>query len=141
MNTKSSHLVSLLSSLILSSLVMVMGCTSKGSQSLDGAEDNGSTPMMSTPEPKITSLEEDIAEMRAAGIDNIFTIRRKDGGAFDGEDRRFLRANIPVEVNRVVSSDNGRAFIVGSTFIIPQEKVDAWKSRFEIRNRTQKKEN
>lgn len=138
MNTKSNHPLSLLSLLILTSIVIVAGCTSKDSGNADSAEDTNPTPMMSTPEPKITSLEEDIAEMRTAGIDNIFTIKKKDGSAFDGEDRQFLRANIPVEVNRVISSDDGRTFVVGSTFIIPQENVDAWKSRFEIQNRTEK---
>lgn len=94
----------------------------------------------STPRPSST-IEEDISGMKVAGIDNIFVLRRNDGGAFDPQDKDFLRASVPAEINRVVSSDDGKAFIIGSTYIIPDENIATWKSRFKVQNASDRKKN
>jgi hypothetical protein len=92
-----------------------------------------------TPDVKVWTIEEDIAAMRSAGIGNIFVIRKSDDSVFNSEDKDFLRANMPLEINRVLSSDAGKAFIVGSTYIIPTDNISAWKTRFKVQEMSEKK--
>lgn len=92
-----------------------------------------------TPEVKVTTVEGDVEAMRIAGINRIFVIRKPDGSVFDNEDRAFLRANIPLEVNRISSSEGGKAFVVGSTFIMPEKNVSEWKTRFKVIDKSVKK--
>lgn len=135
MKNPSIILIGLLCAVLLSS-----GCGSL-SDNETRPESNTIDPALQRTPPAISksNLEEDITVMRDAGIDKIFVIRRRDGAAFDDEDRDFLRRNIPLEVNRILSSDDDKAFIVGSTFLIPPDNVKAWRSRFEVQDRTEKK--
>ena len=82
--------------------------------------------------PRKTSFEQDLADMKDAGFDYIFVIRRKDAKAFEDEDRKFLRESMPHEINRRVSSDDGKAFIFGSGFAIDIKSVETWRKRFIV---------
>jgi len=53
------------------------------------------------------------------------------GGAFDGEDKKFLRASLPFN-NRVVLADEDKAVIVGSNYKFPPENLDALRLRFNV---------
>lgn len=88
-----------------------------------------------TPEPSSTTLEIDIEDMKTAGLDYIFVIRRKDGEVFDSEDRQYLRDSMPMEINRRVSADGGKAFVLGSAFIVPKDTVTKWRARFSVEER------
>jgi hypothetical protein len=70
--------------------------------------------------------------MRTANFEYIFVFRRKDGAAFDGEDRKFLRASSPAETNRFVSTDDGKAFIAGSKYKFPPQNLEILRSRFNV---------
>jgi hypothetical protein len=87
---------------------------------------------MSTVETKKTSLEQDLQDMKTANFDYIFVFRRKDGGTFDSDDRKYLRQNTPPETNRFISSDDGKAFIAGSGFGFTPEHMDALQQRFVV---------
>lgn len=88
-------------------------------------------------EPRKTDLATDIKDMETAGLEHIFILRRKDGGVFDKDDRQFLRENAPVELlNRRVSSDEGKAFVFGTNYMIPPEIVKKWRERFSVEERT-----
>lgn len=89
--------------------------------------------------PRKTSFEQDLQEMEDAGFDYIFVIRRKDRGVFTDEDRQYLRENMPMEINRRVSSDNGKAFIFGSGFAVATEDIEKWKKRFDVEDRSKPK--
>lgn len=90
-------------------------------------------------EPRKTTLATDIKDMEVAGLEHIFILRRRDGGAFDKDDRQFLRENAPVELlNRRVSSDEGKAFVFGTNFIVPPEILKKWRERFSVEERTVK---
>lgn len=89
------------------------------------------TPMATVETPK-TSFEQDLRDMQAANFDYIFVFRRKDGGAFDKDDRKFLRENTPPETNRFISSDDGRAYIAGSGFSFTPEQMEALRNRFLV---------
>jgi hypothetical protein len=89
--------------------------------------------------PRKTSFEQDLQEMEDAGFDYIFVVRRKDGGVFTDEDRQYLRENMPMEINRRVSSDDGKAFIFGSGFAIAVEDIEKWKKRFHVEDLSKQK--
>ncbi len=84
------------------------------------------------PENNISAFETDLQTMKTANFTYIFAFRRKDGGAFDGEDKKYLRANAPAETNRFVLTDNGKAFIAGSKFKFPPQNLDVLRTRFNI---------
>ncbi len=85
-----------------------------------------------TPENKQTGFERDLQTMKTANFEYIFVFRRKDGGAFDSEDRKYLRANSPPETNRFISADEGKAFIAGSKYKFPPEYLETLRLRFNI---------
>lgn len=89
------------------------------------------TPLSTVEMPK-TSFEDDLKEMRDANFDFILVFRRKDGGEFDKDDRKYLRENTPLETNRWRSSDDGKAFIAGSGFGFTPEQLATLRSRFQV---------
>lgn len=93
-----------------------------------------------TIENEIPPFERDLQTMRTANFDFIYGFRRKDGAAFDGEDRKFLRANAPPQTNRFVSTDDGRAFIAGSGYKFAPEVLETLRKRFDVEDYSTKKE-
>jgi hypothetical protein len=87
---------------------------------------------METVETKKTSFEQDLRDMQTANFDYIFAFRRKDGGVFDKDDKKYLRDNTPPETNRFILTDEGRAFIAGSGFNFSPEQTEALRSRFTV---------
>jgi hypothetical protein len=75
-------------------------------------------------------IENDIAAMKTADFNFIYIFRRKDGGELDADDRAFMNANLPYEINRKKISDGGKALIIGSNFRLPAENFKAMKERF-----------
>ncbi len=94
-----------------------------------------------TPEKKISEFERDLETMRTANFDYVLVFRRGDGGAIDGEDKTFLKANLPKEINRIILSDEDKAVIAGSHFKFPPENLDVLRKRFKIEDYSTKKEN
>jgi hypothetical protein len=91
-------------------------------------------------ENKQTSFDSDLETMKTANFDYIFVFRRKDGGAFDGEDRKYLRNNSPAQINRFVLTDDGKAFIAGSKYIFPMENLETLRMRFNVEDYSAVKE-
>jgi len=87
---------------------------------------------LETVEMKKTSFEQDLRDMQTANFDYIFVFRRKDGGVFDNDDRKYLRQNTPPETNRWTSTDEGKAFVAGSGFNFSPEQMDALRNRFIV---------
>lgn len=87
----------------------------------------------STAEDKQTSFQNELEKMKTADLQYVFVFRRKDGGAVDGEDKRFLRTSLPFN-NRVVLADDDKAVIVGSNYKFPPENLDALRLRFNVEN-------
>jgi hypothetical protein len=84
------------------------------------------------PENNMSAFETDLQTMRTANFNYIFAFRRKDGAAFDAEDKKYLRANTPAGTNRFVSTDENRAFIAGSSYKFPPENIKALQNRFLV---------
>lgn len=75
------------------------------------------------------SFETDLNAMRTADFYFIYVFRRRDGATIDVDDKRFLAANL-VDVNRRELSDEGRALITGSNFLLSEEMMANLKERF-----------
>ncbi|MBA2621494.1 MAG: hypothetical protein H0U87_09875, partial [Acidobacteria bacterium] len=99
---------------------------------------NSSTNSTQTNAPESTaaksSLEDDLQTMRNANFDFIYVFRRRDGGALDGEDKRYLKAYAPAATNRFVLTDENKAVIAGSSYRFEQENLDNLQKRFIIEN-------
>jgi hypothetical protein len=78
-----------------------------------------------------TVYESDLQTMRTANMKYIFVFRRTDGGVFDSEDKRYLRANLPT-INRIYFSDENKAFIVGTNYKFPSENLEILRLRFNV---------
>lgn len=87
---------------------------------------------METVETKKTSFEQDLRDMQTANFDYIYAFRRKDGGVFDKDDKKYLRENTPLETNRFILTDEGKAFIAGSGFNFSPAQVEALQNRFIV---------
>ncbi len=81
--------------------------------------------------PSRSSFDEDLAAMRTANYHWIYVVSRKDGGLIDAEDRSVLRANT-ADADRRVSTDNDRAFIIGTNNPILAKNLAAIYARFAV---------
>ncbi len=90
-------------------------------------------------EPAVSSFENDLEAMRTADFYFILVFRRKDRAMFDADDKQFLAANIPTEVNRRQLSDEGKALIVGTNFLIPDNMLSILIERFDLEDLSPKK--
>ncbi|MDQ2746190.1 MAG: hypothetical protein M3T96_02910, partial [Acidobacteriota bacterium] len=108
---------------ILSAIMFVMSAAfACNYNSFETPNVNAATPAAENPQAAQAAFESDLRSMETANLKNIFVVRRTDGGAFNAEDRKYLRENLPT-TNRVIMSDEGRAFIVGSNYKFPAENV------------------
>ena len=89
-----------------------------------------------TPVPQVSDLEADLRSMQDAQFVFVYVLRRKDGAPLDPDDRRYAGQTIPPEMNRRVVSDQGRAIVVGSNFIIPPEIQKLLAERFAFEDRS-----
>src|SRR5215211_4632094 len=78
----------------------------------------------------VRGFEHDLNAMRIADFNFIYVFRRRDGGVFDLDDKRFITQLTPSEMNRRTLSDEGKAVIIGSNFRLPAENLETFKSRF-----------
>ncbi len=112
--------------LFFTGLIFCNGC---GSQTIEKVSSNAAAN-----ENKLTAFESDLETMRTAGFEYVFVFRRKDGGAFDGEDRKYLKTNSPAETNRFIATDDDKAFIAGSKYKFPPENLEVLRARFDVQN-------
>lgn len=83
--------------------------------------------------PVQSTLEKDVDAMRTANFKFIYVLRRKDAGVMDAEDRGAIKLQTD-GANRRISSDNDKAFVIGSNFEIPGDKMMAIYDRFAVEN-------
>lgn len=93
-----------------------------------------STDVSTNSKPMPSSFESDLESMRTADFNFIHVFRRKDGRELDADDKRFINANTPMEVNRRKLSDGGNALITGSNFRLPPESLKAMSERFSFQD-------
>jgi len=84
-------------------------------------------------DPVASSIEKDIDDMQTADFAIVLVLRRRDGSQIDADDRSVIRQQTD-QVNRRVSSDSGRAVVIGSNFPLLPEKYAELRDRFDIEN-------
>ena len=117
--------------ILLIATVFAAGCTPNQrilNSSNERAPEPSSVQQQGTIEPP--RIDSDIAAMKTADFNFIYIFRRKDGGELDADDRAFMNANLPYEINRKKISDGGRALIIGSNFRLPADNFKAMRERF-----------
>ncbi|HEX8368144.1 MAG TPA: hypothetical protein VF604_06355 [Pyrinomonadaceae bacterium] len=89
-----------------------------------------------TPTPEIKETKDDFSEkleyVQKGAFAFIYVFRRKDGAALDSDDRKYLRANSPMETNQWVLTDDAKVAIAGSNYQFLPESLDALKKRFNL---------
>jgi len=88
-------------------------------------------PTPSTVEEKQASFQNELEKMKTADLQYIFVFRRKDGGAMDSEDKKYLKTNLPFN-NRAVLADEDKAVVVGSNYKFPPENLEVLRLRFNV---------
>ncbi|MBK7394080.1 MAG: hypothetical protein IPI64_12405 [Chloracidobacterium sp.] len=91
------------------------------------------TPGSSNAQPSKSVFEEDLGSMRTADFRFVYVLRRKDGGKIDAEDRSVIKAQT-ADANRRMSSDDDKAFIIGSNSQIPPKNMFVLFARFAVEN-------
>lgn len=119
-----------LNSILIILLTTILGGCGANDGILKSGKDTA-TPTNSA--PALSTLEADVDAMRTANFKFIYVLRRKDGGAIDSEDRGVIKLKTD-GANRRISSDNGKAFVIGSNFEIPADKMAAIYDRFAVEN-------
>ena len=80
--------------------------------------------------PAANSFERELNAMRNADFKFIYAFRRKDGAVLDSDDKAFINATSPQEMNRRTLADEGRALLIGSNFRMPPVSLETFKTRF-----------
>ncbi len=75
----------------------------------------------------------ELEAMRNADFRFVYVLRRKDGGVIDAEDRSVIKMQT-VDMNRRVSADNDKAFIIGSNAQLPPKNMLTLLERFAVEN-------
>jgi hypothetical protein len=87
-----------------------------------------------TPKEKLTKFESELKSMRIADFYYVFTLKRKDGGVFDSEDKAFVRANKHYATNRFSFIENDTILFIGTNYKFSEENIEALKDRFEFQD-------
>ncbi len=95
---------------------------------------NLSKPEANAAENNVPGFERDLQTMKNADFDFVYVFRRKDGGVFDGEDKKYLKANAPVFTNRFILSDENKVAIAGSSYKFEAGNLENLQKRFVIEN-------
>ena len=81
--------------------------------------------------PGISEAERELKSLNTADFDYIFSIKRKDGEAFDSEDKSFLKQKTYKANRRNLTRDEKMLFI-GSNYRISDKNIAALKDRFDF---------
>ncbi|HEV7700037.1 MAG TPA: hypothetical protein VGO43_07395 [Pyrinomonadaceae bacterium] len=78
-----------------------------------------------------STIDSEIDALRTADFRFIWILRRKDGGVIDTADKKIIKANT-VDMNRRVSADDGKAFLIGTNALPPKKNLDALYAHFAV---------
>lgn len=111
--------------------VLALASFSCANQTIINSSQPKSTPIPPSEQPK-DSFERALKGVQSGNFTYIFVLRRKDGGVFQGEDSKFIRANTPPGTNQFVLTDEDKTIIIGSNFPFSPENLEALRERFNV---------
>jgi hypothetical protein len=85
-----------------------------------------------TPKVELTDFESELKSMRIADFYHIYTLKRKDGAAFESSDKTFVKENIHYATNRTSFIKDDTILFIGTNYEPTEENIDALKERFEF---------
>lgn len=121
--------------LIISLVVFFFSCQ-PSQRILEDSKKNAPLPNEATPisnEPR-DDFEDRLKSVQTGGFQFVYAFRRKDGGVFVSEDKRYLKENSPGDTNQWVLTSDERAAIAGSNYLFTPENLDNLKKRFEVKD-------
>ena len=121
---------------IILATVLIASCTPNQRIMQDSENRTIQTAPEGTPAPNLSDIERDLKAMQDAQFLFVYVLRRKDGAPLDQDDRRYAGAVIPQEMNRRVVSDQGRAIIIGSNFVVPADIRSELSERFAFEDKS-----
>lgn len=124
-------------SLLLGFLFACQPSQTENTNTKDISESAKITP---TPEEEISEFEKELKSMRVADFHYIFTLKRKDGEKFTGEDRTFVRDRKHYAANRFTFVDDDKVLFVGSNYVFTNKNMQELKDRFELADFSKPKE-
>jgi hypothetical protein len=80
---------------------------------------------------KLTPIQREIRDMETANFKIIYVFKRRDGGVFDKEDKKFLSAN-KGDTNRFILTEDEKAYVAGSNYPLLLENLEALQKRFIV---------
>jgi hypothetical protein len=78
-----------------------------------------------------STIQSEIDALRTADFRFIWILRRKDSAVIDAADRAVIKANT-ADMNRRVSADDGKAFLIGTNALPPKKNLDALYAYFAV---------
>ncbi len=116
-------------SVILLALVVILapvGCNRSGSRGNEAASN------------KPSAFERDFASVRRNNFRKVYVVARPDGGAFNADDKAYLKTNMPIETTMRILTDADRRLIVGTNYDLKPEHLAALNRRFILEDFTGK---
>ncbi len=111
-------------------LALIVGATTVGC--------NRSGSRNETAQNKPSAFERDLASVRRNHYRKVYVISRPDGGAFNADDKAYLKTNMPIETTMRILTDEDRRLIVGTNFDLQPEHLAAINQRFKLEDFTGK---
>lgn len=104
-------------------LLAVSSCSSGDRSSKSANASPTATPL--------SEFESSMKAMKTVNFDYIFVFKRKDGEAFDSDDKKFLKDQTYIANRRDLLKDE-KTILIGSNYEIEKKRLDALKERFEF---------
>lgn len=115
-------------SILLATMVCFISACSPNAGVL---KDGKPSTTMAEPTPVRSEFEREMNDMRTAGFQSIYVIRRKDGKELNADDRAFLKQRSE-DANRRVSTDAGKTIIIGMNRPPVPENIAAIYDKFAV---------
>lgn len=130
MTTKSS--ISFIAGLALFSVIFLTSACGPNDRIMRSANDNEPSATPTDAVPQVDEYTREVEAMRTANLETVFSIRRKDGGKFEGDDRNIIRVNTAIANRRVVGYDDTWA-VIGTNNKLSVENMKVLTERFAIK--------
>jgi len=87
----------------------------------------------STPQKTPTEFERELKSLKTVDFNYIFAFRRKDGEAFNREDKTFLKRKT-YQANRHILTKDEKVVFVGTNYKLAKKDFKSLKKRFDVQD-------
>ncbi len=112
--------------------VFIFACQPALEENKNSIFDTNGADITPTPNVELTDFESELKSMQVADFYHIYTLKRKDGGNFNSEDKTFVKENIHYATNRTSFIKDDTILFIGTNYEPTQENIENLKERFEF---------